>query len=272
MANEFGEFVKSRRIELGLSLRDLANITTLSHSYIDSMERGVNPKTGNPVSPTVETLFKLAQGLNVKLEDMVSMSLPVSSSQLMGRINMVSNFKKLPILGTIRAGTPIIADENFSGELEVPADIKADFALEVRGDSMIGVGILDGDYALCRESTQPQTGQIIVALRDEGSISEATLKYFFNGNGHPCLKAANPSYPDIDYRDGYRCAGYMMALIRQGSPSYQAYKEYLAISEHEEWTGVIEKATGYGITPEQLSTNLDMQLQMIERMRKNKGK
>lgn len=273
MENIVGQRIRHEREKRNWTQSHLAKKLFLPDaSYISKIENGIRK-----VSP--EELLALTDIFDCTLQYLIGQSDVPLSPEIIKRRERLANINvddlkvddarkvNIPILGIIRAGLPILTEENFSGELEVPANVGADFALEVRGNSMVGAGILEGDYALCRESIEPQTGQIIVALHDEGSISEATLKYYFNNNGHPCLKAANPNYPDIDYREGYRCAGHMVALIRQDCPSYQVYKDYLTISGHEEWTEIIEKAIGYGITPEQLSTNLDMQWQMIEKMR-----
>lgn len=188
--------------------------------------------------------------------------------------NLLARKKRLtPLLGTIHAGLPIIADENIEEYIEVPEDFKADFVLRVQGDSMVGVGILDGDLAVCKETQVAFSGQIVVALHDTATgFSEATLKYFFDNGKGPVLRAANPDYKDIDITEGYRIAGVMVGLIREGSPSYQTYRDFLAVSAYEEWTEVLEKAIGYGITPQQLSVTLDMQRQMIERIMVDKGK
>lgn len=126
---------------------------------------------------------------------------------------------------------------------------------------MIGAGILDGDYAICRLSDSPQTGQIIVALKDIGSKSEAALKYYSN-DGAPKLQAANPSYAELDYTQGYRCAGMMIGLIREESPAYHTYKEYLVSNESNEWNEVMELAAGAGIKPKHLKSHIDMIIEM----------
>lgn len=175
--------------------------------------------------------------------------------------------KHIPILGTIRAGLPILAEENIDDYLDVPANICADYVLRVTGDSMIGAGILDGDYAICRESDIPQIGQIVVALRDEGSISEATLKFYANGNGNPKLRAANPNYADIDYTDGYRTAGHMVALIRNETPGYHVYKDYITIANYEDWTEVIESAVAAGMKVEHVKEIVSAQIEIAKKFK-----
>ncbi len=157
----------------------------------------------------------------------------ISTDELLGIHKQDPINQPIPLIGTIRAGLPILSKENIEGYLEVPDYINADYVLQVKGDSM------NGDLAICREESVPQNGQIIVALRDEGSLSEATLKFYMNGNGSPCLRAANPAFADIDFKDGYRTAGTMVTLVRKEALGYHVYKNYIAVPGYDEWTEVI---------------------------------
>ena len=101
----------------------------------------------------------------------------------------------VPVMGRIAAGTPIEAIQTRSSVINMPPDMLSatgeHFALEVRGDSMIEAGILDGDMALIRRSEAADTGDIVVALIDE---EEATLKRFRRRGASIALEPANPSY------------------------------------------------------------------------------
>src|SRR5207248_6663354 len=82
---------------------------------------------------------------------------------------------KLPLLGLIAAGSPLLADENVEDEIAVPESLHGDFLLRVRGDSMTGVGILDGDIVIVRRAEEARNGEIVVALAgDDESADEAT--------------------------------------------------------------------------------------------------
>lgn len=245
----FGNILRALRESKGLRQEDIGALFGFGKSTVSQWESGGR-------QPEYAIIIKLADYFQV------------TTDYLLGRDERRTIYK-LPILGTIRAGLPILAQENIEGYLEVPDHIRANFVLRVVGDSMVGVGILDGDYAICRKTEVPQTGQIIVALRDEGTISEATLKFYFNGNGTPKLKAANPLYVDLEYNSGYRCVGVMTALIREDSPGYPTYIDYLTVAGHEEWTEVIERASAAGIRPEHLVTYIDM---VVEMGRRNSGK
>jgi repressor LexA len=100
----------------------------------------------------------------------------------------------VPVMGRIAAGTPIEAIQNRSHTINVPPDILSageHFALEVRGDSMIEAGILDGDLVLIRRGETADTGDIVVALIDE---EEATLKRFRRRGASIALEPANSSH------------------------------------------------------------------------------
>ncbi|HEU5019728.1 MAG TPA: transcriptional repressor LexA [Pseudolabrys sp.] len=100
----------------------------------------------------------------------------------------------VPVMGRIAAGTPIEAIQTRSHVINMPSDMLSSgehFALEVRGDSMIEAGILDGDIALIRRSEAADTGDIVVALIDD---EEATLKRFRRRGASIALEPANQSY------------------------------------------------------------------------------
>jgi repressor LexA len=100
----------------------------------------------------------------------------------------------VPVMGRIAAGTPVEAIQTRSSTINVPPDLLSTgehYALEVRGDSMIEAGILDGDIALIRKSDAADTGDIVVALIDE---EEATLKRFRRRGASIALEPANTSY------------------------------------------------------------------------------
>ena len=101
----------------------------------------------------------------------------------------------IPVMGRIAAGTPIEAIQTRSHTINMPADMLSStgehFALEVRGDSMIDAGILDGDTALIRKTEAAETGDIVVALIDD---EEATLKRFRRRGASIALEPANTSY------------------------------------------------------------------------------
>lgn len=105
----------------------------------------------------------------------------------------------LPLVGTVTAGVPILASENIERTLPFSADFFDDsgnvFALRVRGDSMVGAAILDGDYVIVRKQQAASMGDVVVALIED----EATVKTLANQNGQVVLRPENPAYQPIPF-------------------------------------------------------------------------
>jgi repressor LexA len=139
----------------------------------------------------------------------------------LGRVRQPSNDDAVvepvlvPVMGRIAAGTPIEAIQTHSHNIGVPPDMLSPgehFALEVRGDSMIEAGILEGDTVLIRKSDTADSGDIVVALVDE---EEATLKRLRRKGASIALEAANPAYETrIFGPDRVRIQGRLVGLIR----------------------------------------------------------
>jgi len=122
----------------------------------------------------------------------------------------------VPVMGRIAAGVPIEAIQTRSHMIAVPPEMISGgehFALEVRGDSMIEAGILDGDVVVIRKSDTAETGDIVVALVDD---EEATLKRLRKRGASIALEAANPAYETrIFGPDRVRVQGKLVGLIRR---------------------------------------------------------
>jgi repressor LexA len=120
---------------------------------------------------------------------------------------------KLPVLGTVAAGKPLFASENFDGTVRVPAQFLGKgryFVLNVKGDSMQDAGILDGDIAVINHRNHAENGDIVVAVIDEA----VTLKRFFRQKNRIMLKAENASFAPIFSQD-VRILGRLVCIIRR---------------------------------------------------------
>lgn len=108
----------------------------------------------------------------------------------------------VPIVGRVAAGTPILAEQNIEETFPVPAQFagRSNFMLRVRGESMINVGIMDGDLILVEEQNTARNGEIVVAMID-GFESEATVKTFYKENGHIRLQPENDTMSPIIVKD-----------------------------------------------------------------------
>lgn len=107
---------------------------------------------------------------------------------------------KLPLLGQIAAGSPLLAEENVEEEIAVPEPLgrNADFLLRIKGDSMIQAGILDGDVIVVQRAQDARNGEIVVALAgDDETADEATVKTFYREDGRIRLQPENDALEPI---------------------------------------------------------------------------
>ncbi len=111
--------------------------------------------------------------------------------------------EEIPVVGRIAAGTPILAEQNIEDSIPVPSRFLGsgrNFMLVVKGESMIEAGIMDGDYILVEEQSNPRNGEIVVAMVD-GFESEGTVKTFYRENGHIRLQPENSTMSPIIVND-----------------------------------------------------------------------
>lgn len=123
----------------------------------------------------------------------------------------------VPIYGSIPAGRPADTAQEEEGcvlmdvaTLGVKPSART-FGLKVRGDSMVGKSIIDGDVAIIEHGVQPRSGDVVAALID----GQVTLKTFVLQRGKPFLRAENPRYPDLIPREELQIQGVMVALVRR---------------------------------------------------------
>jgi len=124
-----------------------------------------------------------------------------------------NSLMEIPIVGTVAAGVPILSEENWEGTVTLHQSMlkrnKTYFALNVRGDSMSGVGIMDGDLAIIEKQELVRNGEIAVAVVDDA----VTLKRFYRENSRIKLQAENPDYKPIFCQD-IRILGKLSRIIR----------------------------------------------------------
>ena len=126
----------------------------------------------------------------------------------------VVTMPKLPLLGQIAAGGPLLAEQNVEDELAVPESLRGDFLLRVKGDSMIEAGILEGDIVVVRRAQDARNGEIVVALAgDDESADEATVKTFYKEKGRIRLQPENSALEPI-YAAHVQILGKVVGVFR----------------------------------------------------------
>lgn len=127
--------------------------------------------------------------------------------------------REVPLVGRIAAGGPILAEENLEEVMTLPESLVGSgelFMLEVRGDSMIGAGILDGDLVVVRSQPDVEDGDIAAFLVDG---EEATVKRLERRDGRVILHSENPDYPPMEFTDGVESLGRVVTVLRTLRPS-----------------------------------------------------
>jgi repressor LexA len=127
----------------------------------------------------------------------------------------IQNVIRLPLVGHISAGSPILAEENIEDMIPISADFARNiddaFLLRVKGDSMIGDGILHGDMVIVKPQPTARDGDIIVGLIGD----EATVKRFFMGKGQVRLVPSNKKYRPLVIKENFRVIGRVLGVIRK---------------------------------------------------------
>jgi repressor LexA len=125
---------------------------------------------------------------------------------------------RLPLVGEIAAGGPLLAEENIDDYVAVPEPLARggeEFLLRVKGDSMVGAGILDGDFVVVQRRQDARDGEIVVALAgDDESADEATVKRFFREDGRVRLQPENDALEPI-YAQHVQILGKVIGVFRQ---------------------------------------------------------
>jgi repressor LexA len=122
---------------------------------------------------------------------------------------------RLPLLGEIAAGSPMLAEENIEEYIAMPSSTKGDFLLRVKGESMIDAGILDGDLVIVKTAQDARNGEIVVAIAgDDEAADEATVKTFYRENGRVRLQPENASLGPI-YAKHVQILGRVVGVFRE---------------------------------------------------------
>ena len=191
---EILEYIKETILKKGYppSVREICEAVHLKstssvHSHLETLEENGYIRR-DPTKP--RTIEILDDNFNLTRREMVN----------------------IPVLGTVAAGQPILAQENIENYFPIPAELlpnQKTFMLRVKGDSMINAGIFNGDQIIVAKQETAENGEIVVALMDDS----ATVKRFFKENGHFRLQPENDAMEPI-LTDSVQILGKVIGLMR----------------------------------------------------------
>lgn len=188
--------IKNRRLELQLTQSDLARkMGYADKSMIAKIEKGL-------IDLPQSKIVAFAKALDTKPGTLMGWTMPQDTEDQLEISNTYRiTLKRFPMLGEIACGKPRFTGEDRESYVLAGTDIKADFCLKAKGDSMINARIHDGDIVFIRQQDTVENGEIAAVVIN--SDSEATLKrlYYYREKALLILKAENPIYEDQIYQD-----------------------------------------------------------------------
>ena len=160
--------------------------------------------------------LKSTSSVQYHLDNLVKkglLSKKANQSRSISNNKKIFNFKSIPVIGEISAGTPLLAEENKIGEIPIVEEKynKDLFALKVNGDSMIEAGIHDGDIVVIDKNIEPKNGDIGAFMINE---TEATVKYLDTISGKKYLIPANKNYQNFEINENTQPVGKVVSLFR----------------------------------------------------------
>lgn len=193
---EMNQRIKERRLALNMTQEELAHKLGMQKSAIAKYESGRVENIKRSVLAKMAELLECSPAYLMGWDD-EQPALPQFSNILPIKT------RKIPLLGEIACGEPIFCNEDRESYIAAGTDVKADFCLKARGDSMTGARIMDGDIVFIQRDMEIVSGQIYAVEID----GEATLKRVYYDESAQVLKllSENPKYPTMMY-DGERLA------------------------------------------------------------------
>ena len=184
--------MKEARERAGYSQKQVAIILQVSAPTVSEWESGKK----NPIRRNLEKLAELYGASTDYLLGREDVAISPDNNLVTLNILPLPEAKKIPLLGEIACGDPILATENISEWLQIDANIRANFALRCKGDSMINARIFDGDIVYIHQQPIVENGEIAAVIVSDIN-TEATLKRVYVYDDHVVLEAENPMYKPL---------------------------------------------------------------------------
>lgn len=179
--------IKELRVKKNLNMRKAAEAIGIPYTTYINYEKGER-------EPNSEMLVRLADFFGVTVDTLIGRECEKPYKDC-NNIIAIPKMKKVPLIGTIACGQPILAVQNVETQIDLPDGIRADFALRCKGDSMINARIFDGDIVYIAEQPDVDNGEIAAVIIED----EATLKRVYKYPGRLELRPENPTFPVLNY-------------------------------------------------------------------------
>lgn len=179
-----GQIIKEYREENRMSMDDFSKASGLSKGYISQLERNLNPRTGEPSIPSINSIKKAANGMFMTFDELFSqldddLKVNIGSE----KVKMAKKAIRIPVLGNVAAGVPIEAIENVIDYEEISEELAHTgdfFALKIKGNSM-EPRICDGDVVIVRKQDYAESGDLVIVLVNGDSATCKKLAKYPSG-------------------------------------------------------------------------------------------
>lgn len=179
-----GQIIRAYREENSMSMDNFAKASGLSKGYISQLENNVNPKTGEPPRPSVETIRKAAKGMFMTFDEvMTNLDDDIKIVDDKPEVKIVKKAIRVPVLGNVAAEIPIEAIENVIDYEEISEELAHTgdfFALKIKGDSM-EPRICNGDVVIVRKQNYAESGDLVIVLVNGDSATCKKLAKYPSG-------------------------------------------------------------------------------------------
>lgn len=207
--NKINSLMRNRRKELGLTMKDVAKAVGVSEATVSRWESGNIANMGRDKINAISKVLNLSpisiMGISDDIDDFL---------ELPSNIIPITKVRRIPVIGKIACGTPILAVENVTDNILLPDYVQADFALICQGDSMINAKIENGDTVYIRKQDVVENGEIAAVLIGE----DVTLKKVFLSKDLLKLVPANDDYEPFIYSaeeaENIRIIGKAVAILK----------------------------------------------------------
>ncbi len=182
----------AKRLRKAMDIRNVKQVELVGKTEIS--KSAISQYLSGAFVPKQKNTYKLAEALNVDPAWLMGKDVCMERKDYLGEIFPIK-VKRVPLLGEIAAGEPILVCEQRSTYMEVDENLDVDFCLKIKGDSMIGARILNEDIVFIRRQPCVENGEIAAVIID----NEVTLKRFYKNDGLIMLRPENPKYQPLMY-------------------------------------------------------------------------